>query len=156
MPSEAENDPGVVDDCLVTLIDDVRVPADLDVQQGGGVLTDLKTPLLGPDGQPVKLPNGQTAMIKVTEGLQVTRGQVLGQIDLQTAMAQKEAAAARLEAARKEASNDINVRFAKKGAAVSEANYQSAEETNKKVPGTIPATEVRSLRLEYEKFVLQI
>jgi macrolide-specific efflux system membrane fusion protein len=139
------DDPGVLRDCVVTLIADVNVPADLQAQEGG-VLTGLRTDTPGPDGQP----------LKVTEGVQVKLGQVLAQIDLRTAQAIEQAAQYRLQAAEREAKNDVNVRYAKAAALVAHADFESAEIANRDVPGTIPAIEVRRLRLLWEQYMLQI
>ena len=58
--------------CLVTLIDEVKLPADLPSQEAG-VLTTLRTEIPGPDGKPV--------MVRVRAGMEVKQGQLLGQID---------------------------------------------------------------------------
>lgn len=57
--------------------------------------------------------------------------------------------------AKLKAENDVNKRFAEKSAAVALAEFRKMEESNRKVPGSIPSTEVERARLNYEKGILQ-
>jgi multidrug resistance efflux pump len=128
-PETPGQDPGVVDGCLITLIDEVDVPA-----QEPGMLVELK----------------------VVEGQQVKEGELIGQIDDSTARKAEEVAQYKLNAAFVEAKNDINVRFAKAGYDVTRENYRGMQVSNQKQPGTIPDADMREKYLEVEKFRLQI
>jgi RND family efflux transporter MFP subunit len=66
-----------------------------------------------------------------------------------------EAAVALFNVAKQKAENDVNKRFAEKSAAVAYAEWQKMLESNRKVPGTIPETEVNRAKLNYEKGILQ-
>jgi len=118
-----------VPSCLVTLIEDIEVPA-----QEGGVLTE----------------------IKVSEGDEVSDEQLLAQIDDTQATSLWKVADAKLKAAEKEAGNDISVRYAEKASKVTWAEYLQAEEANRRMPGTVPQAELRRMLLAYEQATLQI
>lgn len=54
-----------------------------------------------------------------------------------------------------EATNDVEIRFAKKASDVAWVEYDKAVETNKRAPGAVPEVEVLRLKLTAEKSVLQ-
>lgn len=118
-----------VHNCLVTLIDEAEVPA----QEEGA--------LVG---------------IMVHEGQQVTKEEVLAQIDDRKVRMAENVARYELEAAKAEAENNVNVRYAQAAADVAGAEYQQAMEANRKMPNTHPQAELRRLLLEHRKFSLQI
>jgi multidrug resistance efflux pump len=60
-----------------------------------------------------------------------------------------------LAVAKQKAENDVNKRFAEKSAAVAKAEWEKMLESNRKVPGSIPETEVLRAKLSYEKALLQ-
>jgi multidrug resistance efflux pump len=62
----------------------------------------------------------------------------------------------KLEVAKKQAADDIDVRFATAAAAVAKADYELAVEANEKVRGTVPQAKVRELLLEQRKMDLSI
>ena len=57
--------------------------------------------------------------------------------------------------AKRKSENTVNQRFADKSAAVAKAEWEKMQESNRKVPGSIPSTEVDRARLNYEKGLLQ-
>lgn len=57
--------------------------------------------------------------------------------------------------AKAKAENDVNKRFAVASAAVAKAELEKMLESNRKVPGSIPATEVERARLHLDHTVLQ-
>lgn len=118
-----------VHNCLVTLIDETEVPA-----QEEGSLMD----------------------IMVHEGQQVTKEEVLAQIDDRKVRMAENVARYELEAAKAEAENNVNVRYAQAAADVAGAEYQQAMDANRKMPNTHPQAELRRLLLEHRKFSLQI
>ena len=59
------------------------------------------------------------------------------------------------EVAKEKAENDINKQFAEASAAVAKAELEKMLETNRKVPGAIPSTEVERARLNFIKAQLQ-
>jgi len=116
-------------DCLVTLIEEAQVPA-----QEAGVLTE----------------------VAVKEGDQVAEGGLLARIDDTQAQMQLKAARFKLDVAKEEASNDVNIRYAQASTRVAEAEYMVNKEACDKVPGAIPATEMRRLLLTYHRAKLEI
>ncbi|MCR4415025.1 MAG: HlyD family efflux transporter periplasmic adaptor subunit, partial [Thermoguttaceae bacterium] len=65
-------------------------------------------------------------------------------------------AEAKLRAAKKEAGNDVNVRYAEAKAKVALAEIDEAEATNRKAPGTVTPFEIRRLKLAYNEAYLQM
>jgi len=104
---------------------------------------------------PAKEP-GVLVSLHVREGMRVSEGMALGQIDDEERIVQKEIAEFERDSANEEAKSDINVRYSKAATDVAEAEYQAALEANKKVAGTIPFTEVRKLKLAWHKSSLEI
>jgi multidrug resistance efflux pump len=119
--------------CLVTLISDVNVPANLAPQEAG-VLRELK----------------------VREGDEVDEGQLLARIDDEVERKRKEGAAYSLEAAKKEAGNQISVDYARAAHKVATVEFEQAKEANRRHPGTVPASELRRMQLEQKRAELQI
>lgn len=120
-------------DCLVTMIDDVEIPADLPSTEGGRLI-----------------------QIAVREGQQVEAGQVLARIDDQEALMRKKVAEAQLQAAQREASNTVSVDYATAAAGVAEQEYLQAEEACAKHPNSVTIAERRRLLLAHRQAKLQI
>jgi multidrug resistance efflux pump len=118
-----------VSGCVVTLKSDVDVPA-----QDAGVL----------------------ASLEVVEGTEVEKGYPLGGIDDTEPQMQRRIAEYQREAAAKEASNDVSVRYAVSAARVAKATVSEREAANAKVPGTVTQEEMRRLILDHERSVLSI
>jgi multidrug efflux pump subunit AcrA (membrane-fusion protein) len=119
----------VLPDCLVSLADEVAVPA-----QEAGVL--------------MKIP--------VRDGQQVTKGDLLAQIDDIVPRAKQNVAMYKLKAALKEATDDINKRFSEASADVAYADCLQDSEANRRIPGTVQQATVRQHLLEHKKMVLSI
>jgi len=117
-----------VSHCLVSLIDEAQVPA-----REAGVLRDLL----------------------VKEGAQVAKDQMLAQIDDRKEQHELAAAQYKWEAAKQEATNDVNVRYAKAGADVYRQEMLQNYEANRQVAGTVSQTEVRRAELKHKEFLLQ-
>jgi multidrug efflux pump subunit AcrA (membrane-fusion protein) len=115
--------------CLVTLIDEVEVPA----QEAGQLLS-----------------------IDVHEGAAVKAGGLLAQIDDAMVRHQRSVAEAELEAAREKAASDVGVRHARAAAKVAAAEHEQALEANRRQPGTISQAEERRRELSAQTAVLQI
>ncbi len=128
-PETPAQDPGVVESCLVTLEDEREIPA-----QEAGVLWELN----------------------VIEGQQVTKGEVLGRVDDRMAKKQEEVSQYKLTAARAEAENDVNVRYAKATRDVADAEVLQDHETNRIHPNTVPLFDMRRHQLEAKKAALGI
>lgn len=92
----------------------------------------------------------------VREGMMVEKGKPLAQIDDEQAKMSVQVQQAKLNAAEKEASNDVNIRYATAARNVADAEVKSAKETIARVPGAIPATEIRKLELAVIQATLQI
>lgn len=118
-----------VDSVLVTLIDEVQVPAPAE-----GVLLSLA----------------------VREGDAVKKGQELGRLDDLDARATARQLELEADVARREAENDLKVRFAHKNAEVAKAELKRAEESVKQFSRAVSATEIDRLRLTAERTELEI
>jgi multidrug efflux pump subunit AcrA (membrane-fusion protein) len=113
--------------CLVKLEEDVKVPA-----PEAGVLVQLG----------------------VKEGSQVRQGDVLAKIYDEEVQIQKKAAEYALGAAYKAATDDVQIRYADKSAAVAEKNYEVMVESNQSVAKAVAEIEVRKAKLEWDASIL--
>lgn len=136
-PSAARAGDPVIDHCYVALIDDVEVSA-----QEAGLLVELQAL----HGRPRKTREGQT----------VQRGMLLAQIDDAQPRLERQAAEAELTASLARANDDIEVRYAEAAFQVAQTEYRAALEVNRKVPGTVPQSEIRRLELTQHRARLQI
>lgn len=118
----------VIPRCLVTLIDEVNIPA-----QETGVLR--------------KIP--------VERGNYVAQGGLLAQIDDSVPTKQHEIAQRKFDKATEQATNDVDIKYAAKAAEVSEAEHLLMVEANKSARGTIAPITIRKAKLQWEKAVLQ-
>jgi macrolide-specific efflux system membrane fusion protein len=118
-----------VDSVLVTLIEQVAVPA-----REGGVIK----------------------RIEVREGDLVDEDAFLARIDDDEALLTAERARIEVEIARKQAENDIKVRFAKKSAEVAAAELKRSREAVERYSKSVSDTEIDRLRLSAERAVLEI
>ncbi|MEJ5341906.1 MAG: HlyD family efflux transporter periplasmic adaptor subunit [Thermogutta sp.] len=115
--------------CPVSIIDEAQVPARV---------------------------QGQLIELSVKEGDTVKRGDVLGRIDDAVLQKTLDVKRYQLEAAKKDADNDVNVRYAKWANLVADAEYQQAVDANNRAPGAVPQAELRRLLLERGKTSLAI
>jgi multidrug efflux pump subunit AcrA (membrane-fusion protein) len=99
---------------------------------------------------------GVLQKILVREGQRVSEKELLAQIDDTIPRLQELVAGYKLDVARKQATDDIDRRFAEASAKVAWAEVQQAKESNQKVEHVVPAAEVRRRVLEHEKMVLSI
>jgi macrolide-specific efflux system membrane fusion protein len=127
---EESTAPGVkVSHCVVTLIGEMRVPA-----QTPGVLKSL-TP---------------------HEGEVVLKEKVIARIDDRDAERRMNIAKFEFLSADQQAKNDVRVRAADASAKVAAANFLKSTKINEKSPGAISDTEILRLELERDHAVLQI
>lgn len=115
--------------CLVSMIDHVR----LSVREAGALVA-----------------------VNVREGTVISKGDVLGNVDDSDSVIKRKASYFDYQLEHAKAESDVNVRAAEKMAKVAEAEYQQAVDINRKSPGTVPDTEVRRLKLTWERGLLQI
>ncbi len=115
--------------CLVSLIEDVQVPA----REAGA--------LVG---------------VNVVEGQYVTAGQLLAQIDDQQPKLDKMAAELERDAAMAKAMDDIEVRYAEAAVEVANAELERALSIDRKSPGGVTQQEIQKLRLAKHRDELQI
>ena len=115
--------------CLVTVINDVQVPA----HEAGP----LKT-------------------VEVLEGTLVRAESLLALIDDSRAQKQKQVAEYELRVAHKQAEDDIDVRYQVMRSKVAQKEWQLAEEANIKISKTIPETQIEKLKLSYDSSLLAI
>lgn len=105
----------------------------------------------------IKLPApeaGVLVLLSVKEGTQVRKGEVIGNIDDREAKIQRDAAEHGLKAAYKSATDDVQIRYAKKSAAVAEKNYEVLIESNKTSAKSVPEIEVLKAKLEWDASIL--
>lgn len=143
-PVASPHDPAWIENCQLTLIDEADIPA-----QEAGVLKSLTARVKDPA-------TGQVREMEAKEGLEVSEGDQLGQIDDLHAQRALEVAQAKLRAASREAGNDVNVRYAQAKAEVAYAEIEQADATNAKAPGTVTPFELRRLKLSYNESYLAI
>ncbi|TWT31436.1 efflux RND transporter periplasmic adaptor subunit [Blastopirellula retiformator] len=119
----------VVEHCLVSLIDQVNVPAQ---------------------------ETGMLVSIPAYRGRIVADGDLLAQIDDRTASKQADIAKFRHDKAKTEAANDIDVRYATKAAEVALKEHEVFEQSNRESRGTISKMQLDKAWLAYQRAVLQI
>jgi beta-lactamase regulating signal transducer with metallopeptidase domain/biotin carboxyl carrier protein len=107
-----------LDSCVVTLIDDVAIPARAE---------------------------GPVVELAIREGDRVKRGQILARIDDRRARLKLEEAKGFLEEAQ---GKDLDVRYAQTSADATSADHKQALEINEGAPGTFPEAEIRRLAME--------
>uniref|UniRef100_A0A7C4L0N9 HlyD family efflux transporter periplasmic adaptor subunit n=1 Tax=Bellilinea caldifistulae TaxID=360411 RepID=A0A7C4L0N9_9CHLR len=127
-----------LDHCLVSIIDEAQVPS-----QESGVIAELL----------------------VKEGQAVRAGDLLFRLDDLSARAAYRVAEFKWQQAEKEAKSDVSVRFSQASADVARANYDAANEANRRSPNTFSQTEMRekwlicvrsNLEIEKSKLDLEI
>ena len=94
--------------------------------------------------------------IAVTEGQQITKGQLLVQLDDRKAQKEQEVVEAKYEAAKAKAEDDINVRYAAAAAAVAKAEYEINRKANADVPGSVTQVRLSELFLKCRETELAI
>jgi len=119
----------VVEDALVTLIDDNRVPA-----------SEL----------------GMITAMHVKELQSVEKGETLAEIDNRETLAKKRIALGEQEAAETQAKSDAELDVAKKAVLVAQAELDSANEIIKKQPAAVPLTELRKLQFQLDRALAQV
>jgi multidrug resistance efflux pump len=127
--ARAEEPPGVASRGLVSLIDDVHVPA-----YRPGIVTS----------------------IAVRAGDHVAKGAILAQIDVEQAELEAAAARAEWEAAVAKADSDVDARNAKATYSVAKAEHQSGVEANTKVAGAVSQTDLERRRLAADQAFLKL
>ncbi len=125
----AEPDEPVLERCLVSLVEEAKVPA-----REAGVLVDLAA----------------------REGDVVSRGEVIARIDDNQPQMEKRKAQAEHDQAVAKSESDVDVRYAVKAEAVAEKAYEKAEKSHQRSEGSVTEVERDRLRLEWEKSALQI
>ncbi len=114
--------------CLVSLIDEVSLPA-----EEAGVLQD----------------------IVAKEGLRFKAGEVLGKVDETETLLRQKAAKFKLDVANEKATNDAEVKVARAIVELAKAEYEESIAINKDSGGSaIPPTQLRRQRVQWEKAAL--
>ena len=119
-----------VSNCLILAIDDVAVPA-----QDAGMITAIN--------------------VKEHGQLPVEKGTLLAQIEDRDLQVKRKLAEIELSAAKEQAESSVSLDVAEKTAAVAKTEWENAVEINAKSPRTVSDTEVRRLKLTYERYVLE-
>ena len=126
--SDRTSDSYTISPCLVTLIQDVQVPA--------------KEP-------------GVLESIEVREGFRVKAGQLLAQLSDGKAQRQKALAELELKVTQMQSDNDVDKRFAEKSAEVTEMDYREAEYARERVANSVSRFELRRRGFSWERARLQ-
>lgn len=127
----AQKRPGeviAVESAVLRLLDEAEVPA-----QESGVVTSLK----------------------VREGSQVERGQLMAQIDDRMVRLAEREAQVQLKAAREKAANDIDLRYAIKANEVAQAELKRSTDSVKTYPKSVSQSQIDVERLNVEKTDLE-
>jgi multidrug efflux pump subunit AcrA (membrane-fusion protein) len=119
----------VLEGCLVSLIEEVKVPA-----REAGVIVQLA----------------------IREGAAVTEGEVLARIDDDQPQMEKRRAQAEHDQTLAKAESDVDVRYSQKAQGVAEMAFRKAEDSHVRIPGSVTEVERERLKLEWEKTGLQI
>lgn len=115
--------------CLISMIDHVRLSA----REAGPVLS-----------------------LPIKEGAVLKNGDLIAQLDDSDSQIKKVATQFEADVAAEQANSDVNVRAGKKMADVAKAEWEQAVEINRINPGAVAETEVRRLKLTWERALLQI
>lgn len=118
----------VVEHCLVTLIDEVDVPA----QETGALVS-----------------------FSVERGDYITKGSQVAQIDHSLHSKQHEIAKLKFDKATEQATNQVDIKYAAKAAEVAKAELDTLEAANQGVKGSIAEITIRKAKLQWEKAMLQ-
>lgn len=118
----------VIDRCLVTLIDDNKVPA-----TEAGMLTDV----------PAK------------EGHSVEKDALVAQIDSRSTLAKQKIAEAEFSAAKAQSENDAEVEVAEAAILVSKEEWEQSLRIRESTPQAVPLSQVRKDKFNYEKSLAQ-
>lgn len=124
----AEGEP-VLERCLVSLVEEAQVPA-----REAGVLVELQ----------------------VREGDVVSRGDLIARIDDSQPDFDRRKAVAEHAQAKAKAESDVDVRYAVAAEQVAKAEYDKANESNNRVPGSVTRVELDRLQLTWKRGELQI
>ncbi len=118
-----------VEHCLVSLIQDVQVPA-----QEAGVLVDMS----------------------IREGEQVSTGALLGRIYDTPIQMERRAAVADRNLSHEKATSDVAVRYADASRKFAKTEYDLNKKANDRVPGTKPDVELQKLQTAIDQASLEI
>jgi len=99
---------------------------------------------------------GMLAEVKVSEGQAVEAGDPLAQITDTEARLAKVRAATEVAIAKKNAENDVNIRFAEKSEELAKTELRRALDSVKRYPRSISASEIDHLRLTAERASLEV
>jgi hypothetical protein len=127
--SQPRSDFVMLQDCLVSLIDDLDVTA-----QEDGLLISLEA----------------------REGMDVRKDMQLAQIDDRDAKAKYAAAAAAHTKAKEQSENNVNERFAEAAARVAQAEYDMGLRANREFATSVATAEMQRRKLAWDKAVLGI
>jgi macrolide-specific efflux system membrane fusion protein len=124
----ADSEP-VLERCLVSVIDEAKVPA----REAGAIVE-----------------------LTVREGDTVTKGEVIAKIDDNQPQMERRKAQAEHDQAVAKAASDVDVRYSQKAKDVAVKAWEKSENAHKQSPGSVTEVERDRLRLEAEKTELQI
>jgi len=115
------------------------------------VLMSLRTEQRDAAGNVIRDNEGNPIMIPITEGMNVFKGQVLGNFDDRELRCILKINQAELEVAKAEQDKDIEKDYAARSLQVAIANHLMLKEANKRHSGTYAAIEVRRAELEEDQ-----
>jgi multidrug efflux pump subunit AcrA (membrane-fusion protein) len=124
----AEGEP-VLERCLVSLVEEAQVPA-----REAGVLVELQ----------------------IREGDVISRGDLIARIDDSQPDFDRRKAVAEHAQAKAKAESDVDIRYAVAAEQVAKAEYDKANESNNRVPGSVTRVELDRLQLTWKRGELQI
>ena len=121
----------------------------------GGIVQELKTIKCDAQGNVMRGSNGEPIKIDLNRGVLLFTGQQVAQLDDRYPKAQYEVAVTKLRVAEKEATKDVEVRYAKSSWDVSERELQRKIEVNQNTPRAVPQSEIDIAKLSVIQASLQ-
>jgi multidrug efflux pump subunit AcrA (membrane-fusion protein) len=118
-----------IEGCLVTLINDVMVPA----QEAGRLMK-----------------------VNVKGGEEVDENSVIAEIDNRDTLAKRKIAQGEFDVATTQADSDAELELGKKGVEVSKAEYDQNVEIRTKNPGAVSDTELRKFKFQWDRAKAQV
>lgn len=118
-----------VRDCIVRFADEIEVPA---------------------------LESGRVAEVSVKQNETIERENPIARLDDGSLIIRRRAALLRLDSARRESQDDIELRYAKTALAEAQAEFDTSRSIHNDVSGAVPFSQLRKLRLAVERGDLEV
>ncbi len=118
-----------VDECVVRFASEVKVPA---------------------------LETGRVAEVNIKQHDTITAGSPIARLDDRSLLIRRRSATLRMNSAKSEAEDDVEIRYAEVALQEAEAELETSRSIQNDVRGAIPLTQIRKLRLAVERGQLEV